>query len=398
MRVAFIAEHYPPTEGGVATSAQRVARGLVRMGVNVQVFCFDNSQPITAGDYLLKEVDEGVSVARVGPFFLKHPDLNLNLLSEKVKAALRRRAFSQILRLAQPTKVEAVMSFYLLQAGYLAQFLARELGIPYIAGVRGNDIGLNIFHVERFGVTQWVVSGADRIVCVNEHLRRRLLLAFPEVKDKTCVIPNGIAIPEEQAPDQSARRDLLAASNWDDNDFIITFIGTLREKKGIVPLLKAVEQARHLPLRLLVIGPEIRSADAALCDDLLTKLKEDNRLFITGKLDRAEVKQWAAGADAVVMPSLDDGLANGLLEGMAIGLCPITSEVFSDVVNDKENGLIVPCNDHIRLADTFSRLARDRPLARVLGKNARRHVAGVHQPHKEASAYMNLLQSTVLHR
>jgi len=82
--------------------------------------------------------------------------------------------------------------FYLLNAGYLALFASRELSIPFIAGVRGNDIGRNIFHTQRFGVIQSVIHGADKIVCVNEHLKRRMLVAFPEAISKTSIIPNSI--------------------------------------------------------------------------------------------------------------------------------------------------------------------------------------------------------------
>lgn len=394
MRIGFIAEAYPPTDGGVATSAQRVARGLVAQGAEVQLFCFDNSLPISVSDYVVEQVDEGVVVFRVGPFFLKQRDLNLNLLSEKAKASLRRRAFNQIVARINP-KLDVVLSFYLVQSGFIAQFVARQLGVPHVAGVRGNDIGLNIFHLERFAATHWTISGAQRIVCVNEYLRERLLLAFPEVKDRTSVIPNSVKVSNEQIPDPLHRQRVLQATGWNETDFIVTFIGTLREKKGIVPLLNALYRVKEKPIRLLIVGPQIRNSDAALCQDLLASLTESRHIFTTGFVDRSEVKNWALGSDAVVMPSTDDGLANGLLEGMSMGLCPIVSDLFSETVIHRENGLLVCPGDDASLAQCFLQLETDRELAKRLGRCARQFVESVHPPLKEASAYLELLRTTI---
>ncbi|MBK6877782.1 MAG: glycosyltransferase [Ignavibacteria bacterium] len=82
--------------------------------------------------------------------------------------------------------------------------------------------------------------------------------------------------------------------------------------------------------------------EAKLCGTLWNKLKANNTIYATGHIPRMDVNDWMIGGDIVVMPSLDDGMANGLLEGMALGLCPVVSDVFSDVVQQNENGLIVP--------------------------------------------------------
>jgi glycosyltransferase involved in cell wall biosynthesis len=399
MRIALVAEHYPPTSGGVATSAQRVARELVKLGANVQLFCFDNSKPVTADDYVIEEVDQGVRVARIGPFFLKRSDLGNASLPEKVKAMFRRRALAQMARIVEHEKSQVVLSFYLLQAGFLAQFLARQMALPCIAGVRGNDIGLNIFHVERFGVIQWVVNSADRIVCVNEHLQRKLLLAFPEVRSKSSVIENGVHVSDVVPSKPQARSNLLRATGWSEQDLIVTFIGTLREKKGIVTLLKAVEhQPPHSAVRLLVIGPEIGNVETRLCGDLWNLLKREGRLHVTGWVNRTEVASWAAGADVVVMPSLDDGMANGLLEGMALGLCPVASDIFREVVQHGQSGVIVKRGDVLDLSQSFSLLAGDRCSAESMGARACRDVKAQRDPRNEALAYLDLLQRTVTER
>lgn len=393
MRIGFIVEHYPPTEGGVATSAQRVARELVKLGLDVTVICFDAQRPLESEEFISEEIDNNVNIFRVGPFFLKQKSINVDSFPEKIKATFRRKAFNQMVSILKGNKVDCILSFYLLNAGYLALFVAREFQIPLIAGVRGNDIGRNIFNVERFGVIQWVVNGATSIVCVNEHLKHRLLLAFPDASNKTSVISNGVIAHNEIISKEESRKKINQITGWKNEDLVIVFTGTLREKKGVIPLVRALDICYNKSIKLLVVGPEIGSLEAKLCGTLWNKLKANNTIFPTGHLPRNEVNNWMIGGDIVIMPSLDDGMANGLLEGMALGLCPVASDVFTDVIQENKNGLIVPCNDARSLADVFNRLSENRDLIITLGNNAKKSIETNHKPEIEAEKYLQLFNT-----
>jgi glycosyltransferase involved in cell wall biosynthesis len=400
MKVGFVSEHYPPTDGGVATSTQRVARHLHRLGAEVQVFCFDHARPLSSADYVHHEVDEGVRVARVGPFFLKQKDVSVDRIPEKHKATFRRRANNQMVHLLrQDGGADILLSFYLLNAGFLATFIARELGIPVVAGVRGNDIGRNIFHTERFAVTQWVVGGADRVVCVNGFLLRRLLLAFPDAAAKSLVIANTVSPASREAPERgAARRSMLHAAGWDAAAVVVTFIGTLREKKGVVTLVDALDRlGPDSAVRLLVIGPPIGNLERQLCGDAWDGLVGNGRIWCTGRLPLEAVSGWAAGADVVTMPSLDDGMANGLLEGMALGLCPVATEIFRDVVTHSESGIIVRAGDSAALAQGLADVASDASMRQRLGSAAREAILR-RTPMQEAREYIDLFEEVLRQR
>jgi glycosyltransferase involved in cell wall biosynthesis len=346
-------------------------------------------------DYVIKDVDEGVHVYRFGPFFLKQKEIKLEQLDERVKAAFRRRIFEQMVRVLQSEPVDAALSFYLLNAGFLGLYVSRELGVPLVAGVRGNDIGRNIFHVERFAVIQWIVQGAQRVVCVNEHLRRRVLLAWPEVRQRISVIPNSVE-PLPVPSDKLRNRTRIAElTGWSSEDLWLTFVGTLREKKGVTVLTRAL---LALPAsnraRLLVVGPDLGAVENALCGPEWSRLREEGRIYVTGNLHRAEVPEWVGAADVVVMPSLDDGMANGLLEGMMLGLCPLATHVFTDVLEDQKEGLLVPTGDSSRLADAILFLESHREMAAAWGLAARQRVLAW-QPRDEAERYLGVLREAL---
>lgn len=130
MRITLLAEGYPPMSGGVATSARRLAVELVRQGHEVTVLTFDNTHDITVPDLCVTEVDMGARICRIGPFFLKNKSVSakVGMLTEKHKAMLRRRAFNQMLRILGNDRPDILLSFYLFNAGFMAQLLANALG------------------------------------------------------------------------------------------------------------------------------------------------------------------------------------------------------------------------------------------------------------------------------
>lgn len=400
MKIALISEHYPPSSGGVATSTQRISRALVKHNVDVQVLSFDHSRPIEGDDYIVREEDEGVSVAKIGPFFLKHKKYPVDHISEKIRASFRRRAFGQMINILEKmnTKADIVLSLYLLNAGYLGLFVARYFDLPFVAGVRGNDIGRNIFHVERFGVINWVIEGANKIVCVNSHLLNRMLLAFPNVKHKSVIINNAVSQVKPNLNKKDARDKVLQKCGWYNGDLVLAFIGTLREKKGVVTLLKALDRLKEkIDVKLLIIGPEIGSVEKHMVGDIWENLKSIGSIYVTGQISREKVKDLAIGCDLVVMPSLDDGLANGLLEGMSVGLCPIVSNVFTDVVMPGKNGYIFTAGDCDSLCECIYNASKNKNKILQMGLCAKAD-STKYNVDKESSAYISLFESLLRNR
>lgn len=380
LRILIVSEHYPPASGGVATSARRISRALAETGCDVQVFTFDFSRELESADYTISQTDGSVSITRFGPFFLKHPQGNT--LSQKQRAILRRRAFNQMLSQAKQQRPDIVFSLYLLNAGFLGQLLANALQVPAVAGVRGNDIGLNIFHVERFAVIHWVLESAACIVAVNRHLEERMVMAFPSLMNKSSVVPN--SVPDLLVPSLTA-----TACPFDSRPALtLAFVGTPREKKGIAWLCQVLVHPEVDPrVCLLVVGPSLGTLERRLCGADWDRLVCAGRLHVTGQLPRENVPSWILAADAVVMPSIDDGMANAVLEGMILERCPIVTPVFGDLVRHGETGFVVPYGDTTALACVVNGLVGDRANAAQLGRAARASLASSHQPEDEALCY-----------
>lgn len=91
---------------------------------------------------------------------------------------------------------------------------------------------------------------------------------------------------------------------------------------------------------------------------------------------RQDVPDLLNAMDIFVLPSHSEGVSLALLEAMAAGLPVVASAVggLPEVVQDGDNGLLIPPRDAGALAGALERLLTDPALARRLGANARAHV------------------------
>ncbi|MDE3084900.1 MAG: glycosyltransferase family 4 protein, partial [Verrucomicrobiota bacterium] len=174
-------------------------------------------------------------------------------------------------------------------------------------------------------------------------------------------------------------------------------IGAPREKKGIDILMHALQLAREkADLRLLIIGSDFRKEERQRCKDVIDRLMAANALHITGSLDRDRALEIAAEGDMIVMPSLDDGLPNGLLEGMAMGMCPIVSDLFQDLVADGSSGWVVKRYNPARLSLALLDAAQSVEKRARFGAAAKAFITAHHDPAIEAKAYERLFKDIVV--
>jgi len=390
-RVLLVSIGYPPLDGGVATSTHRVARNLCLLGCEILVLTFDYKTALSGDDCVVLEKDGAVEIRRFGPFY-RHHDID-----DKEIAEARRRVYDQMEIAAKGFRPTVVLSFYAANAGLLGAYLANALGVPHVVGVRGDDVGRNVFSTKWLPTLRIILDLSTRIVCVNEHLRARLLLAFPNMADRTSVIMNGLELPVGFEPRKS-RNYLRGATDWREGCPVAVFIGNPREKKGIRPLLRAVESlGLDSELRVLIVGPTLKECDRNDCGEIWDRLISSSRLHVTGQVDRRSALQIAAEGDMIIMPSVDDGLANGLLEGMALGLCPIASDIFSDIVKSEACGWVFRRGDSNALAAALVAAIENTARRCSLASMAKRRIAEHHAPQKEAESYLRLFKGLYGH-
>lgn len=155
----------------------------------------------------------------------------------------------------------------------------------------------------------------------------------------------------------------------------LIFLGRFHESKGLDEIKNAVVllKQKSVPFTLTVFGsgPE----EASFCDFLQQELGDS---FAFGGVVSGRSK-WDAlnTADVFLLPSRHgEGLPMAMLEAMAVGLCVVVTDLASitSVVQDGNNGVIVPKQNAAALAGALESLVSDSKHRERLASKAKHTV------------------------
>jgi L-malate glycosyltransferase len=173
---------------------------------------------------------------------------------------------------------------------------------------------------------------------------------------------------------------------------VIGFVGELREKKGMITLLRAFAQVnKQRPTALLIVG-EIRQGEDRQTFEEFRSTNPQLRITITGHIPHKDLPTYYSLIDAFAHPSLRDGMPNALLEAMACGKAVVATAVggASEAIKDGETGFLVPANDAEALSQKFLELLEDESLRSRLGRSARQKVINDFTLEKELAGNLNV--------
>jgi len=156
-------------------------------------------------------------------------------------------------------------------------------------------------------------------------------------------------------------------------------VGNINPLKGYHDLIDALARLGNIdiPWRLSIAGAKLETA-ADYLDKLEGAIKRHRlgeHVTFLGAVD--DVPALLPGHDVFVMCSRSESGPMVLLEAMACGLPPVTSDVgfVRDIVADGENGLIVPPGDYRALAGAIRRMIEDVSFRKHAAAQARDSIA-----------------------
>jgi glycosyltransferase involved in cell wall biosynthesis len=193
-------------------------------------------------------------------------------------------------------------------------------------------------------------------------------------RPKFVVVPLGLELDPffalDLAPDGSLREEVGA----DAGEVLFTYTGRLVPIKRPELMLRALARARRggVPARVVVVGDGLLRAEL---EELARSLGCAGAVDFLGY--RRDLTRIAAGTDAALLTSDNEGTPVALIEAAAAGRPAVATAVggVSDIVVEGA-GLLAPAGDESALAAAISRITVERALRREMGARAREHVAG----------------------
>jgi glycosyltransferase involved in cell wall biosynthesis len=379
MRIALISEHASPLAacgsvdaGGQNVYVAQVAHGLARMGHSVDVFT-RRDDPRQAS---VVDVEPGYRVLHVtaGPATHVPKEALLPHMAEfarRIERTCRHRA---------PYDV-AHANFFM--SGLAAMRLRAALGTPLV--VTFHALGLvrrehqresDTFPPARIAIETAVARAADRIVAECPQDRDDLVRLYGAPPERIVEVPCGFDRREFGPLDRDATRARLGIAP---DEFVVLQLGRLVPRKGIDNVIRAIGRLRAthgIAARLLVVGGNGDTPDAshtpeiARLQAIASEAGVADRVVFTGRRDRAALRAYYCAADVFVTTPWYEPFGITPLEAMACGTPVIGAAVggIKHTVVDGVTGFLVPPHAPDALAERLACLARNRALARAMGR------------------------------
>ena len=170
------------------------------------------------------------------------------------------------------------------------------------------------------------VKKASRIIAVSEFTAKELASCFPETSSKTTVVHEAAPTEYSEVTEESELSRIREKYNLPPRFFL--FLGTLEPRKNLPGLLEAFLQMADSVPHSLVISGAVGWKTGELFDKLKMSGAED-RIRLTGFVDRKDIPALLSLADIFLYPSLYEGFGLPILEAMACGTPVITSNTSS---------------------------------------------------------------------
>lgn len=229
---------------------------------------------------------------------------------------------------------------------------ARLLGLPYVVTAHGSDINVYAQTPMLRPQIRWALESAASVVVVSRDLEQKVFELIGPQSAPVHVIACAAFDPALffVRPRAELRMSLKVGSQAK----LAVFVGRLVEIKGLEFLIEAwLDLAAAGKLlsedRLVLIGegPERPGLEARI-----RRRPPVAQIVFAGTLAQARVAEWIAAANALCLPSRNEGTPNVIVEALASGVPVVASRVggIPELIEEGVNGLLFPATDVAALA------------------------------------------------
>jgi glycosyltransferase involved in cell wall biosynthesis len=366
LRICLSTSTYPPSGGGLAVAAARLARVAASAGYDVHVVT-PVQRPGARGE-CEPTPEDGLVVHRV---FHDDPSSLRGVLAVR----------SAITALDRDAPFSLFHGFFL-PAAAVCLDVAERRRRPLVASARGSDVDVLL---EQPLTREWILPVLRRatwITAVSGHALTRMA-ADAEIDGRSSVIYNSVAPLPASDPRCAPHLDRRG---------VVGTVGEFRKVKDVPLLVRAyatVPAGTRRGLRL--VGYFVDDEEEQWSTTLIAELGVSGETVITGRVPHDEIGRELSQMHVFALASAHEGLPNAVLEAARFGLPIVATRVggIAEVFEDGVSALLVPHGDRDAMGAALRGAIEDAALAMRLSEGAQA-VAARLSPDYERSAWLDL--------
>lgn len=307
MRIAMIGhKRIPSREGGVEVVVQELATRMTRKGYQIEAY--NRSGYHVSG----KEYDRGHGH---GKYYQNIRIITIPTFKNGKLNAIVYAFFASIRALFGRYDI----IHYHAEGPCAMLWIPKMFGKRIVVTIHGLDWqrskwGTFASNVIRFG-EKMAAKHADEVIVLSKNIQEYFRENYYR---ETLYIPNGIVRPQKKEASVIKERWGL------EKDSYILFLARLVPEKGLHYLIDAFSEL-DTQKRLVIAGGPSHSVE--YIHQLEKKVKNDERILMTGFVEGAELEELYSNAYVFVLPSDVEGMALSLLEAMSYGNCCLVSDI-----------------------------------------------------------------------
>ncbi len=246
----------------------------------------------------------------------------------------------------------------------LGAMCSRMYGLPYSVVLHGpfSDYGEDQSYKWRHAAFVFVIT---------DLLYQEALIRMPDLADKIYIAPMGVDTDQFTPVEDNRQKDF--------DGFTWFCCARLNEVKGFDTLIPAVaniaKEHPDLKFRLIIAGEDEfgGSGYRQTVEKEIARHGLDEDVSLLGAVKQETVLHHLQNSDGFVLASKHEPLGVVYMEAMSCGLPTIGTDAggVAELIENNKDGLLVPANDPVALADAMHRVMTTPELGATLGKNGR---------------------------
>ena len=277
--------------------------------------------------------------------------------------------YSKIIKYCKKNQIQLIHA-HLPWAGFVSRLIHFKTGIPVI--YTEHNLQERYHFITKF-INKWSFNFQTIAIGVSEDVTQSILKNIhPTIPCKTLL--NGVNIESFQRNNLEQRNAVRKQFCIPEDALLVGTVAVFRFQKRLDKWLEIISEAiaNNPNIYGIIVGAGI------LEPEIFAKHKELNlggKVFFTGL--QTNVKPYYEAMDVFMMSSSFEGLPVSLLEAMSMGCAIVSTNAggIKEVIQNKENGIIVDVDDWGKMSSSLLTLAENPSQLAYFQSEARKRVA-----------------------